>query len=84
MLGQRILPIARAGLYVPGGTASYPSTVLMNAIPAKIAGVPYIVMATPPGLDGKIAPAILAAAKIAGVTTIAGRRRAGDRGPGLF
>ena len=70
MLGQRILPIARAGLYVPGGTASYPSTVLMNAIPAKIAGVPTIVMATPPGPDGKIAPAILAAAKIAGVTTI--------------
>ena len=70
VLGQRILPIARAGLYVPGGTASYPSTVLMNAIPAKIAGVPTIVMATPPGPDGKIAPAILAAAKIAGVTTI--------------
>lgn len=70
VLGQRILPIARAGLYVPGGTASYPSTVLMNAIPAKIAGVPAIVMATPPGPDGKIAPAILAAAKIAGVTTI--------------
>ena len=67
---ERILPIARAGLYVPGGTASYPSTVLMNAIPAKIAGVPTIVMATPPGPDGKIAPAILAAAKIAGVTTI--------------
>ena len=70
VLGQRILPIARAGLYVPGGTASYPSTVLMNAIPAKIAGVPTIVMATPAGPDGKIAPAILAAAKIAGVTTI--------------
>ena len=70
VLGQRILPIARAGLYVPGGTASYPSTVLMNAIPAKIAGVPTIVMATPPGPDGKITPAILAAAKIAGVTTI--------------
>lgn len=70
VLGQRILPIARAGLYVPGGTASYPSTVLMNAIPAKIAGVPTIVMATPPSPDGKIAPAILAAAKIAGVTTI--------------
>ena len=70
VLGQRILPIARAGLYVPGGTASYPSTVLMNAIPAKIAGVPTIVMATPPGPDGKIAPVILAAAKIAGVTTI--------------
>ena len=70
VLGQRILPIARPGLYVPRGTASYPSTVLMNAIPAKIAGVPTIVMATPPGPDGKIAPAILAAAKIAGVTTI--------------
>lgn len=70
VMGQRILPVARAGLYVPGGTASYPSTVLMNAIPAKIAGVPTLVMATPPGPDGKIAPAILAAAKIAGVDII--------------
>ncbi|MBE5766556.1 MAG: histidinol dehydrogenase [Clostridiales bacterium] len=70
IMGQRITPIDKVGLYVPGGTASYPSTVLMNAVPAKIAGVPQIVMTTPPGPDGKIAPAILAAAKIAGVDTI--------------
>jgi len=70
VLGQRITPIERVGLYVPGGTAAYPSTVLMDAIPAKIAGCEKIVMATPPGADGKINPAILAAAKIAGVTDI--------------
>ena len=70
VLGQRITPIERVGLYVPGGTAAYPSTVLMDAIPAKIAGCDMIVMATPPGEDGKINPAILAAAKIAGVTDI--------------
>lgn len=70
VLGQRVIPMERAGLYVPGGTASYPSSVLMNAIPAKIAGVDRIIMATPPGKDGKIAPAILTAAKIAGVTDI--------------
>ena len=70
VLGQRITPIERVGLYVPGGTAAYPSTVLMDAIPAKIAGCEMIVMATPPGADGKINPAILAAAKIAGVTDI--------------
>ena len=70
VLGQRITPIERVGLYVPGGTAAYPSTVLMDAIPAKIAGCETIVMATPPGADGKINPAILAAAKIAGVTDI--------------
>ena len=70
VLGQRITPIERVGLYVPGGTAAYPSTVLMDAIPAKIAGCDKIVMATPPGADGKINPAILAAAKIAGVTDI--------------
>ena len=70
VLGQRITPIERVGLYVPGGTAAYPSTVLMDAIPAKIAGCEMIVMATPPGSDGKINPAILAAAKIAGVTDI--------------
>ena len=70
VLGQRITPIERVGLYVPGGTAAYPSTVLMDAIPAKIAGCEQIVMATPPGADGKINPAILAAAKIAGVTDI--------------
>ena len=70
VLGQRITPIEKVGLYVPGGTAAYPSTVLMDAIPAKIAGCDKIVMATPPGVDGKINPAILAAAKIAGVTDI--------------
>ncbi|MBR7179521.1 MAG: histidinol dehydrogenase [Oscillospiraceae bacterium] len=70
VLGQRITPIERVGLYVPGGTAAYPSTVLMDAIPAKIAGCEMIVMATPPGADGKVNPAILAAAKIAGVTDI--------------
>lgn len=70
MLGQRVIPLKRVGIYVPGGTASYPSTVLMNAIPPKIAGVSEIVMTTPPGKDGKIAPAILCAAKIAGVTKI--------------
>ena len=70
MLGQRVIPLGRVGIYVPGGTASYPSTVLMNAIPPSIAGVSEIVMTTPPGKDGKIAPAILCAAKIAGVTKI--------------
>ena len=70
VLGQKITPLARVGIYVPGGTAAYPSTVLMNAIPAHIAGVGEIVMATPPGRDGKIRPAILAAAKLAGVTRI--------------
>lgn len=69
-LGQKIAPIEKVGLYVPGGTAPLPSSVLMNCIPAKIAGVPYIVMTTPPGRDGKVDPAILAAAKIAGVTKI--------------
>lgn len=70
LLGQRIIPIEKAGLYVPGGTAAYPSTVLMDSIPAKIAGCEEIVMVTPPGKDGKIAPAILAAAHIAGVTRV--------------
>ena len=70
ILGQKITPLARVGIYVPGGTAAYPSTVFMNAIPAHIAGVGEIVMATPPGRDGKIRPAILAAAKLAGVTRI--------------
>lgn len=69
-LGQRVLPLDTVGIYVPGGTARYPSTVLMNAIPAKIAGVRRIVMTTPPGKDGKIPVDILAAAKIAGVTHI--------------
>lgn len=70
VMGQKILPIERAGLYVPGGTASYPSSVLMNAIPAKIAGCPMVVMVTPPGKDGKINAAILAAAHVAGVDRI--------------
>ncbi|GAA4719128.1 histidinol dehydrogenase [Brevibacillus fulvus] len=70
MLGQLVRPLKRVGLYVPGGTAAYPSSVLMNAIPAKIAGVPEIVITTPPGRDGKVNPAILVAAKIAGVTEI--------------
>ena len=70
VLGQRVLPLASAGLYIPGGTARYPSTVLMSAIPAQIAGVARIVMVTPPGRDGRIAPSILAAARIAGVTEI--------------
>ncbi len=68
--GQRVLPLDSVGIYVPGGTAAYPSTVLMNAIPAKLAGVGRIVMVTPPSKDGKIAPAILAAASIAGVDEI--------------
>ena len=70
ILGQKITPVEKAGLYVPGGTAAYPSTVLMDAIPAKIAGVKEIVMVTPPSAEGKINPAILTAAKIAGVTKI--------------
>ena len=70
ILGQRVMPLATVGIYVPGGTASYPSTVLMNAIPAKIAGVNRIVMVTPAKKDGKIPGDILAAAKIAGVTDI--------------
>ena len=70
VLGQKIIPIEKVGLYVPGGTAAYPSTVLMDSIPAKIAGCSEIVMVTPPGRDGKINPVILAAAKIAGVDRI--------------
>lgn len=70
VLGQRILPLARVGIYVPGGTASYPSTVLMNAVPARIAGVGEIVMVTPPDRDGKIQNEILAAASLAGVDRI--------------
>ena len=70
LLGQRIIPIEKVGLYVPGGTAAYPSTVLMDAIPAKLAGCAEICITTPPGKNGKIAPAILAAAKIAGVDRI--------------
>lgn len=70
VLGQRILPLERVGIYVPGGTASYPSTVLMNAIPARIAGVKEIIMTTPPAADGKIKNEILAAAYVAGVDRI--------------
>ena len=70
VLGQKFTPIEKAGVYVPGGTASYPSTVLMDVIPAKLAGVKEIVMVTPPAADGSVAPAILAAAKVAGVTRI--------------
>ncbi|MBQ8893811.1 MAG: histidinol dehydrogenase [Clostridia bacterium] len=68
--GQKITPIEKVGLYVPGGTAAYPSTVLMDSVPAKIAGCSEIVMVTPPGKDGKVNPVILAAAKIAGVQRI--------------
>lgn len=70
VLGKRYTPIDSAGLYVPGGRASYPSTVLMNAIPAKVAKVPHIVMVTPPGQDGKINPAVLVAAQEAGIEEI--------------
>ena len=70
VIGQKVEPIEKVGLYVPGGTAAYPSSVLMNCIPAKIAGCSEIVMVTPPSADGKINPAILAAAKIAGVDRI--------------
>lgn len=70
ILGQIINPIEKVGLYVPGGTASYPSTVLMNAIPTKIAGCKEIIMVTPPNIDGSISPSILASAKIAGVDRI--------------
>ena len=68
--GQKVIPVEKAGLYVPGGTAAYPSTVLMDSIPAKIAGVSELVMVTPPGSDGKVNPVILAAAKIAGIDKI--------------
>lgn len=70
LMGQRVLPLDRVGLYIPGGTASYPSTVLMNAIPAKIAGVKEIALATPPSPDGSVAAPILAAARVAGVERI--------------
>lgn len=69
-MGQRVRPLKRVGLYVPGGTAAYPSSVLMNAIPAKIAGVPELVMVTPPTKDGKPNDVILAAAAVAGVDRI--------------
>lgn len=70
VLGQRVLPLERVGIYVPGGTASYPSTVLMNCIPAKLAGVGELILTTPPAPDGKISPDIVAAAKIGGADRI--------------
>ena len=70
IMGQKVIPIEKVGLYVPGGTAAYPSTVLMDSIPAKIAGCPELIMVTPPGKDGKVNAAILAAARIAGVDRI--------------
>ena len=70
ILGQRVTPLDSAGLYVPGGKAAYPSSVLMNIIPAEVAGVNRIVMVTPPGKDGKVNPVTLAAAHIAGATEV--------------
>jgi histidinol dehydrogenase len=70
ILGQKITPMATVGVYVPGGKAAYPSTTLMNVVPAKVAGVPNIVMATPANAEGKVNPATLVAADIAGVDTI--------------
>jgi len=70
VMGQRVIPLDRVGVYVPGGTAYYPSTVLMDIVPARIAGVGEIVMATPPGRDGKVPDDILAAAHVAGVDKI--------------
>ncbi|MDB1691367.1 histidinol dehydrogenase [Enterococcus casseliflavus] len=70
VMGQRVLPLAKVGVYVPGGTAAYPSTVLMDVLPAKIAGVKKIVMITPTDIQGKVPAAILAAASVAGVDEI--------------
>ena len=70
VLGQKVTAIERVGLYIPGGTAAYPSSVLMNCIPAKIAGVEEIIMVTPPSFGGRVNPVILAAAKIAGVDRV--------------
>ena len=70
ILGQRVIPLRRVGIYIPGGTAAYPSSVLMNAIPAKLAGVKEIIMATPPSRDGCVDAGILAAARIAGVDSV--------------
>ncbi len=70
VMGQKVIPVDKAGLYVPGGTAAYPSTVLMDAIPAKIAGVGELVITTPPGPDGTVNPYVLAAARVAGVDRI--------------
>ena len=70
MLGQKVTPLNRVGVYVPGGKAVYPSSVLMNIVPAKVAGVPHIVMTTPPGKDGKVCASTLVAAKEAGADEI--------------
>lgn len=70
ILGMKLLPIATAGVYAPGGKAAYPSSVLMNVIPAKVAGVERIILATPPGADGKVTPGTLVAAHIAGVDEV--------------
>lgn len=70
VIGQKVIPVDRAGLYVPGGTAAYPSTVLMDSIPAKIAGCKEVVIVTPPNAEGKVNPVILAAAKVAGVDKV--------------
>src|SRR5690625_5973025 len=70
LLGQKVSPLESVGIYVPGGKAAYPSTVLMNVIPAKLAGVPTIAISSPPQLDGKINPHVLVAAEIAVVTRV--------------
>ena len=70
ILGQKVTPLKRVGVYVPGGKAAYPSSVLMNVIPARVAGVDEIIMVTPPGKDGRVSPVTLAAAKVAGVDRI--------------
>lgn len=70
LLGQKFTPVDSVGIYVPGGTAAYPSSVIMNAVPAMVAGVPRIVMAVPPGRDGKVNPYVLATAKAIGITEI--------------
>ncbi len=70
LLGQKITPLSRVGVYVPGGKAAYPSSVLMNIVPAKVAGVPEVIMATPPGADGKVSASTLVAAREAGCDRI--------------
>lgn len=69
-LGQIVRPMDRVGIYAPGGRAPYPSSLLMSAIPARVAGVPEVVVATPPGKDGRVAPVLLAAARVAGVSEV--------------
>jgi histidinol dehydrogenase len=81
-LGQMIVPLDRVGIYAPGGRAAYPSTVLMAAVPARVAGVREVIVATPPGRDGKLNPAILAAARIAGVDRV--YRMGGAQGIGAL